>query len=61
MRDAPGNLPPISGVFPDYFAAIRNALVGVRELALARWRDTGTAIMRRGRRRPSSPGMKKPL
>lgn len=37
MRDATGNLPPISGVFPDYFAAIRNAPDGVRELALARW------------------------
>ena len=38
MRDTTGNLPPIPGVFPDYFAPIvRNASDGVRELAMARW------------------------
>src|SRR5690348_10081945 len=38
MRDTSGNLPPMPGVFPDYFAPIvRNAKDGVRELALVRW------------------------
>jgi putative SOS response-associated peptidase YedK len=38
MRDTTGNLPPISGVFPDYLAPIvRNAPDGMRELMLARW------------------------
>jgi putative SOS response-associated peptidase YedK len=38
MRDTTGNLPSMPGVFPDYSAPIvRNALDGVRELALARW------------------------
>ncbi len=38
MRDKTGNLPPIPGVFPDYFAPIvRNAEDGERELTMARW------------------------
>ena len=38
MRDTTGNLQPLTGVFPDYLApVIRNALDGVRELAMARW------------------------
>lgn len=38
MRDTTGNLPPLPGVFPDYFAPIvRNAPDGGRELAMARW------------------------
>jgi putative SOS response-associated peptidase YedK len=38
MRDRTGNLPPIPGVFPDYFAPIvHNADDGARELAMARW------------------------
>jgi putative SOS response-associated peptidase YedK len=38
MRDTTGNLPPMPGVFPDYFApVVRNAKDGVRELATARW------------------------
>jgi putative SOS response-associated peptidase YedK len=37
MRSDVGNLPPLLGVFPDYFAPIvRNATEG-RELVLARW------------------------
>jgi putative SOS response-associated peptidase YedK len=37
MRGDVGNLPPLPGVFPDYFAPIvRNATEG-RELVLARW------------------------
>jgi len=38
MRDTTGNLPPLPGIFPDYPAPIvRNALDGVRELAMVRW------------------------
>ncbi len=38
MRDTTGNLPPITGVFPDYSAPIvRNATDGIRELTMARW------------------------
>lgn len=38
MRDTTGNLPPMTGVFPDYPAPIvRNAPDGVRELAMVRW------------------------
>ena len=37
MNDSTGNLPPMSGVFPDYAAPIvRNQPEG-RELALVRW------------------------
>ncbi|AMJ63248.1 SOS response-associated peptidase [Bosea sp. PAMC 26642] len=38
MRDTTGNLPLLPGIFPDYPAPIvRNALDGVRELAMVRW------------------------
>jgi putative SOS response-associated peptidase YedK len=38
MRDRAGNLPPMTGIFPDYLAPIvRTAPDGVRELAMARW------------------------
>jgi putative SOS response-associated peptidase YedK len=38
MRDTTGNLPPMPGIFPDYFApVVRNAADGVRELAKLRW------------------------
>jgi putative SOS response-associated peptidase YedK len=38
MRDKTGNLPPIPGVFPDYFAPIvRNESDAARELTMARW------------------------
>lgn len=38
MRDSTGNLPPLPGIFPDYPAPIvRNAVDGVRELAMVRW------------------------
>src|SRR5580704_5070592 len=37
MRDRTGNLPPLYGIFPDYFAPIvRNQPKG-RELMMARW------------------------
>jgi hypothetical protein len=38
MHDTTGNLPSLPGIFPDYPAPIvRNALDGVRELAMVRW------------------------
>jgi putative SOS response-associated peptidase YedK len=38
MRGDVGNMPPLPGVFPDYFAPIvRNAEDGERELVMARW------------------------
>ena len=38
MRDTTGNLPPVPGVFPDYFAPIvRNTEDGKRQLVVARW------------------------
>src|SRR5690349_4944367 len=38
MRDKAGNLPPLPGIFPDYFAPIvRTGSDGVRELVMARW------------------------
>ena len=38
IRDRSGNLPPMTGVCPDYLAPIvRNAPDGIRELMLARW------------------------
>jgi hypothetical protein len=38
MRDKTGNLPPIPGVFPDYFApVVRNESDAARELTMARW------------------------
>ncbi len=37
FRDTTGNLPPIPGVFPDYFTPIvRNMEDGARELTMAR-------------------------
>ena len=38
LRDTTGNLPPLPGIFPDYFApVVSNAPDGVRELAMLRW------------------------
>jgi putative SOS response-associated peptidase YedK len=38
LRDTTGNLPPLPGIFPDYFApVVRKAPDGVRELAMLRW------------------------
>jgi hypothetical protein len=49
MRDRTGNLPPMSGVFPDYLAPIaRNTPEGVRELATARWGMPGPRSFGRG-------------
>ena len=49
-RDTTGNLPPITGVFPDYSAPIvRNAADGVRELTMARWGMPSPAFLLKGR------------
>jgi putative SOS response-associated peptidase YedK len=38
MRDETGNLPPLSGIFPDMMApVVRTGKDGVRELAMMRW------------------------
>ena len=56
MRDRTGNLPPIPGVFPDYFAPIvRNADDGVRELTMARWGMPSPQSVLKGR--SSDPGV----
>ncbi|MBV8104481.1 MAG: SOS response-associated peptidase [Hyphomicrobiales bacterium] len=56
MRDTTGNLPPIPGVFPDYFAPIvRNAGDGARELTMARWGMPSPTSLLKGRN--SDPGV----
>src|SRR5271169_298060 len=56
MRDTTGNLPPITGVFPDYSAPIvRNAADGVRELTMARWGMPSPVFALKGRN--SDPGV----
>ena len=56
MRDKTGNLPPIPGVFPDYFAPIvRNAEDGERELTMARWGMPSPKFAIEGRN--SDPGV----
>jgi putative SOS response-associated peptidase YedK len=56
MRDKTGNLPPIPGVFPDYFAPIvRNADDGARELTMARWGMPSPQSVSKGRN--SDPGV----
>ncbi len=50
MRDTTGNLPPIPGVFPDYFAPIvRNVEDGQRELTMARWGMPSPVFALKGR------------
>lgn len=49
MIDATGNMPPLPGIFPDYFAPIvRNRPEG-RELAMARWGMPSPAFALKGR------------
>jgi len=56
MRDYTGNLPPLPGIFPDFFAPIvRNAPDGVRELTMARWGMPSPAFVLKGRK--SDPGV----
>ena len=37
MRDTTGNLPPLPGLFPDYFAPIVRTVDGERQLDMVRW------------------------
>jgi putative SOS response-associated peptidase YedK len=56
MRDSTGNLPVLPGIFPDYAAPIvRNAPIGARELALARWGMPSPTFALKGRN--SDPGV----
>jgi putative SOS response-associated peptidase YedK len=51
MRDTAGNLPLLTGIFPDYAAPIvRTAPDGVRELAKARWGMPSPAFALQGRK-----------
>ena len=55
MRDQTGNLPPLYGIFPDYFAPIvRNQPEG-RELMMARWGMPSPVFALRGKN--SDPGV----
>ncbi len=50
IRDTTGNLPPIPGVFPDFFAPIvRNLEGGERELTMARWGMPSPVFALKGR------------
>jgi putative SOS response-associated peptidase YedK len=45
QHDSTGNLPPLSGIFPDYEAPIiRNEPGGHREMLMARWGMPGPAV-----------------
>jgi len=51
MRDTTGNLPPLSGIFPDYAAPIvRTGIDGVREMAMARWGMPSPVFALQGRK-----------
>jgi putative SOS response-associated peptidase YedK len=55
MSDRTGNLPPLPGIFPDYYAPIvRNTAEG-RELAMARWGMPSPVFALKGRN--SDPGV----
>jgi putative SOS response-associated peptidase YedK len=55
MRDRTGNLPPLSGIFPDYAAPIvRNQPEG-RELMIARWGMPSPVFALKGKK--SDPGI----
>jgi putative SOS response-associated peptidase YedK len=55
MRDRTGNLPPLSGIFPDYAAPIvRNQPKG-RELTMARWGMPSPVFALKGKK--SDPGV----
>jgi putative SOS response-associated peptidase YedK len=55
MRDRTGNLPPLSGIFPDYAAPIVRNQPGGRELMMARWGMPSPVIALRGKK--SDPGV----
>jgi len=55
MTDRSGNLPPLTGIYPDYHAPIvRNGAAG-RELAMARWGMPSPAFALKGRN--ADPGV----
>ena len=55
MRDRTGNLPPLYGIFPDYYAPIvRNQPEG-RELMMARWGMPSPVFALKGKK--SDPGV----
>lgn len=55
MEDRTGNLPPLPGIFPDYFAPIvRNGPQG-RELAMARWGMPSPVFALKGKK--TDPGV----
>jgi putative SOS response-associated peptidase YedK len=54
MRDTTGNLPPLSGIFPDYAAPIvRNRPEG-RELTMARWGMPSPVFALKGKERETT-------
>ena len=55
QNDRAGNLPPLSGVFPDYPAPIVRLIDGERELAMARWGMPSPVFALKGR--TTDPGV----
>ncbi len=55
MRDRTGNLPPLSGIFPDYAAPIVRNQPGGRELTMARWGMPSPVFALKGKK--SDPGV----
>jgi putative SOS response-associated peptidase YedK len=55
MRDRTGNLPPLSGIFPDYAAPIVRNHPDGRELTMARWGMPSPMFALKGKK--SDPGI----
>ena len=55
MRDTTGNLPPLSGIFPDYAAPIVRNHPDGRELTMARWGMPSPVFALKGKK--SDPGV----
>lgn len=55
MSDSTGNLPPMLGIFPDYFAPIVKNTPAGRELAMARWGLPSPAFALQGKK--TDPGV----
>ena len=56
MRDHVGNMPPLPGVFPDYFAPIvRSGEDSERELVMARWGMPSPLEVLKGSKRDPGP------
>ena len=56
LRDRTGNLPPLSGIFPDYAAPIVRNQPGGRELTMARWGMPSPVFALKGKK--SDPGVR---